>query len=140
MSSPDANALVAPFRTWLGLTQSEFAECCGVTRSTVARWEAAEPVPVPSWLGDALVLDRISKLPKSRSERLGREAGKATLAALASMFRREQKGEAASAVTPHPRLVLIAALEGPSTLILNLRSLKLLTENQIRGVYRKEPE
>lgn len=97
---------VADFRAWIGLTQSEFADACGVTRTTVARWESSNPVPVPDWLGDALALSR----PRLKSDG-GQVVGEAVRAALKAW-----EGSKAKTPPPHPRHIILAALLAPDTL------------------------
>lgn len=52
-----ANALQG-FRAWLGLTQQGLAGAAGVSRATIARWEAGTS-PLPAWLAGPLT-DRLS--------------------------------------------------------------------------------
>lgn len=47
-------ARLQAFRGWLGLTQQGLAGAAGVSRATIARWEAGTS-PLPAWLAGPMI-------------------------------------------------------------------------------------
>lgn len=92
---------VAAVRTWLGLTQAEFASISGVTRSTVARWEGGHKVP--GWLDVAVEQGSW----RGSSEAAGHQAGEALRDAL---YAWERLGRARAGSCPSPLYDLLRAL------------------------------
>lgn len=64
------------FRGWLGLTQQGLAGAAGVSRATIARWEAGT-CPLPAWLAGPLITAKARVWPAGSE--VAREAREALL-------------------------------------------------------------
>lgn len=69
-------ARLQAFRAWLGLTQQALAGAAGVSRATIARWEAGT-CPMPAWLAGPMLDNRVRGWPKDME--IAKEAREAIL-------------------------------------------------------------